>query len=391
MGKRLAVIIAFSLLIATAVAAPVKKEKTRPAPPSASQEVLKKILSLPPGEGVTFWTTVERIAHLKAKRAKLSPMEIRFNEKLLSERDRKVLRHLINASNYINEIFLRQVYSRNPEIRARLEASRDPLDRELLGYFRICFGPFDPLDDNRNFIDNAPFPKGANFYPEDMTKEEFEKWLADHPEDRKAFMGPYTVIRRKEGKLLAIPYSVEYRSLLEPAAKELRNAASLTDNESLRTFLIKRAEAFLTDDYFDSDVAWMDVKDSVFEVTIGPYEVYQDNLFNYKTAYEAFITVNDPEEGKKLQGYAVHLKDMEEFSAEIRIAHQGRAGDLQRGRCPGRHPDFGLQPPQRRAGPGSQGLQEGNVEKRHGSQVPKVPHPDLQESRPSFAARIREV
>ncbi len=143
-----------------------------------------------------------------------------------------------------------------------------------------------------------------------MTKEEFEKWIAEHPEDKENFQGLNSVIRRKNGKLVAIPYSVYYAEFLKPAAAKLREAAELSENPSLKTFLNKRADAFLADDYYESDFAWMDL-DSNIEVVIGPYEVYEDGLFNYKAAFESFVTVVDKEESEKLKVYAAHLPAME--------------------------------------------------------------------------------
>jgi hypothetical protein len=145
-----------------------------------------------------------------------------------------------------------------------------------------------------------------------MTREEFESWVAAHPGDKESFEGTFTVIRRdgKDG-LKAVPYSKEHHALLEKAAKHLRKAAAHTSNESLARFLNTRADAFFTDDYFESDMAWMDVVDNVVDVTIGPYEVYEDNLFNYKAAFEAFVCVRDPEESRKLDGLKAYLMKME--------------------------------------------------------------------------------
>ncbi len=143
-----------------------------------------------------------------------------------------------------------------------------------------------------------------------MTKEEFEKWVTANPGDKENFQGLFTVIRREGGKLKAIPYSQYYKSDLETAAKKLREAAELTSNASLKAYLTKRADAFLNDDYYASDVAWIDLN-SPIEIVIGPYEVYEDALFNYKASYECFVTVVDKAESEKLAVYLKHLPDME--------------------------------------------------------------------------------
>jgi hypothetical protein len=169
------------------------------------------------------------------------------------------------------------------------------------------------IDHNEPFIDGVPKRlAGANFYPEDMTKEEFTAWLEtlSEPEQQKA-TGFFTTVRRTpDKKLRLVPYNEEYSEFLEPAAKLLREAAALTTNASLKSFLSKRADAFLSNDYYASDVAWMDL-DSPIEPTIGPYEVYMDELFNYKAAFESFITIRNDEETKKLASFSKQLQDIE--------------------------------------------------------------------------------
>ncbi|MEE4207662.1 MAG: hypothetical protein V2I43_00155 [Parvularcula sp.] len=145
-----------------------------------------------------------------------------------------------------------------------------------------------------------------------MTKAEFESWLEEHPEQEDAFMSPYTVIHRTEdGGLKAVPYSEAYAEWLAPAAELLREAAAKSENASLKRFLELRADSFLTDDYYESEMAWMDLEGPI-EVAIGPYEVYDDGLFGMKTAFEAFVTVKNPDESAALDKYKGMLRDMEE-------------------------------------------------------------------------------
>ena len=201
------------------------------------------------------------------------------------------------------------------------------------------------MNGDEPFIGSKKKPAGAGFYPEDMTRAEFEGWVGKHPEDKAAFEGLFTVIRREGGRLVAVPYSKEYRQWLEPAAARLREAAAMTGNASLRDFLEKRASALLSDDYFASDVAWMDL-DSDIDVVFGPYEVYEDSLFNFKAAFESFVTVRDKAESAKLAVYAAHLPDMEKnlpipdqhknfnrkFESPIRVVQEVfTSGDARRG------------------------------------------------------------
>ena len=250
------------------------------------------------------------VNYVKAQLQKFAPVEIAFDKKILSEKDQQVVEKLVEAANYIDRIFLRQVYSKNEEILQTLENSRDANEKVYLDYFKIMYGPFDRLNENTPFLVSEPKPKGANFYPENLTKDEFHNWLENHPKDKEAFESNFTIIRRDGDKLKAIPYSEAYKDLLKPAAKLLKQAAELSENESLKKFLSSRADAFLSDDYFQSDMDWMDL-DSQIEIVIGPYEVYEDELFGYKAAFEAFITVVDPVESQKLQIIGKYLNEME--------------------------------------------------------------------------------
>lgn len=253
----------------------------------------------------------EVVSDLQNRVKQLPATIIDYDRSLLNEKEKQVVAKLIEASRYMDDIFWRMVSEENPALRKELQTHPNP---HALRYFDIMKGRWDRIEENQPFI--APFgkeggkPAGAAFYPEDMTKEEFEKWIASHPADKEAFQGLNNVIRRKDGKLVAIPYSVYYAEFLKPAAAKLREAAALSDNQSLKTFLTKRADAFLTDDYYESDIAWMDL-DSNIEVVIGPYEVYEDSLFNYKAAFESFVTVVDKAESERLKVYASHLPAME--------------------------------------------------------------------------------
>jgi hypothetical protein len=238
-----------------------------------------------------------------------APFDMEVPHDLLDERDGETLRELYLAAKVMDGLFLRQVSGENVALREKVAAMGNG---ELLTFFDLNFGPWDRIGDNTPFIGQGEKPLGADFYPLDMTKEEFAAWIEAHPGDKEAFESEFTVIRRTEnGGLEAVPYSVEYAELLGRAAAHLERAADLSKNESLSNYLNLRAKAFKTDDYFESDMAWMDVEDNLLDVTIGPYEVYEDNLFNYKAAFEAFICVRDPEESKKLDGLKGYLLELE--------------------------------------------------------------------------------
>ena len=265
----------------------------------------------------------EEVTMLKEKIAKFVPVEIRYDENLLTDREKIVLEKLYRASKIIDELFLEQVYIENDQIKSDLISNlsnksilteKPELKLELdlkLELFNIMFGPFDRLEDNEPFIGKNTKPLGANFYPVDMSKEEFEKWIKDNPADEKAFTSEFTIIRRDSGKLVAIPYSEYFKEKLTAVSNLLKEAAEFSDNPSLKKYLLSRANAFLSNDYYQSDMDWMDLKDHNIEVVIGPYEVYEDAMFNYKAAFESFVTIKDPVESKKLEVFANYLEDIE--------------------------------------------------------------------------------
>ncbi|RTR38754.1 hypothetical protein EKG38_11350 [Shewanella canadensis] len=228
----------------------------------------------------------------------------------LSEIDKQVLIKLIQVADILDEVYLRQTYDDNASIRAQILDS-SLADKELiLSLYDLHYGPWDTLEGDKNFFGDIKRPDGAGVYPTDMSKEEFNEWIKLHPEDEAKFKSGYTVIRRQGDKLIAIPYSQFYAKEMKASAALMREAAALTLDQSLKTFLTKRADAFLNDEYRDSEMAWMDL-DGSLEVAIGPYETYTDKLFGYKTFFEAFITVRNPEDSAKLDVYKKYLKEME--------------------------------------------------------------------------------
>jgi hypothetical protein len=254
------------------------------------------------------------VPELGAAIARFAPTEITADVSRLSAGDRRAITALVEASKLMDEIYLRQAWSGNAALREKLAADTTPAGKQRLHYFTINFGPWSELDRGAPFVPGVPAeqPPGAGFYPEDMTKEQFEAWVKtlSVAEQEKA-RGFFWVVRRDAAsKLKLVPYSQEYREFLVPAAKLLRQAAEATDNASLHAYLAARADAFASDDYYQSDVAWMDVDASV-EVTIGPYETYTDNLFGYKAAFESFVTVRDDAETAKLAKFSARLQELE--------------------------------------------------------------------------------
>ncbi len=253
-------------------------------------------------------------ADLQKKTARFAPTVLIADTARLSVKDRQALAKIIEAAKLLDPLFLRQVWSGNAALEAKLKADETPAGRQRLHYFYIMDGPWSRLDSNEPFIEGVPHekPPQAAFYPDDMSKDEFNKWLETLSEDeKKKATGFFYLIRRDaNGKLIAVPYSQAYKEYLEPAARLLREAAALTSNKTLANYLTKRADSFASDDYYDSDVAWMEL-DSPIDVTIGPYETYEDELFSYKASFEAYITLRDDVETDKLSKFSNHLQELE--------------------------------------------------------------------------------
>lgn len=253
-------------------------------------------------------------AELRAMTARFAPVEIKVDTSALPANEKLALAKMVEAAKIYDAIFYRQVAPLNPAYLAQLVTDTSPLGRARLDYFALNKGPWSRLDENRVFLPGVGAkPPGGNFYPVDATREEIEAWIKSLPAAQQTeATGFFTTIRRDAaGKLMLVPYSVEYQPELAAAARLLNEAAAATTQPTLRNFLEKRARAFLTNDYYDSDMAWMEL-DASMEPTIGPYETYEDELFNYKAAFEAFITVTDAAETAKLARFSAELQGLED-------------------------------------------------------------------------------
>ena len=277
---------------------------------------------------------VPDLEQLKTMTARFAPTPLRVDLSGLSAGDRQALEKLVEAAKIVNTIFMRQFWSGDLATYQALQKEQTPLGRARLDYFWINKGPWSEIDEYAAFLPDVPARKlpGANFYPENMTKDEFETWVKTlSPEQKEQAEGFFTVIRRgADGKLKTIPYSDEYKSDLASAGKLLREAAALTDNGSLKKFLTARADAFVSNNYYESDMAWMDL-DAPVDVTYGPYETYQDELFGYKAAFEAYINVRDDKESARLGFLGSHLQDIENNLPEdpqYRVAKLGASAPI---------------------------------------------------------------
>jgi hypothetical protein len=283
---------------------------------------------------------------LDKRLAKFRRVRMPFNRTGLTVREQKLVRKLVEACGYLESIFWRQSDPEALALHQSLASATSPRDIKLRTYLKINASRFDLIDENRPFVGPDPMPPGRGFYPTGLTREQVEQYVKEHPDQKAAIYDQFTVVRWKDATLEAVPYHIFYRPFLEPAAKALRDAAKLSDDPAFAKFLELRADALLSDDYFPSDLAWLDLKNPKFDIIFAPYETYMDSLLGVKGSYGAAVMVRNERESKKLelfQKYVADIQDALPLSPEDRPSKRGletpmevmdtpfRAGDLTHG------------------------------------------------------------
>ena len=253
------------------------------------------------------------LATLERMAARFAPVPLSADVTALPANEREALGRIVDAARIMDALFLRQVWAGNEPLLIQLAQDETPLGRARMHYFLLNKGPWSRLDDDLPFVPGVPAkPPQAAFYPAGAAREDVEKWTGGLSEAEQArARGFFTTIRRTpEGAFTAVPYSLEFQGELARAADLLREAAVLTTQPTLKRYLETRADAFLSNDYYPSDVAWMEL-DATIEPTIGPYEVYEDKWLGWKAAFEAFITLRDEAETAKLARFSGVLQELE--------------------------------------------------------------------------------
>ncbi len=247
---------------------------------------------------------------LRARRARFAQQLIDADTTKLTPGDFKALDHLVRAAATVDEIFQRQTWQGYEAFAPRALAVAGPDAAAVRDYLRIMVGPWDRIDGFRPFVGDVQRPPGAGFYPEDLTRAGFAAWLAAHPADAPAFTSPLTVIRRDGKDLVAVPYSKAFADLVRRLASELSDSAAATTDANLKKFLTLRAESVRTDDYFASDMAWVDL-DAPIEVAIGPFGRSEDGLIGYKASFGAVIGIERRKDSEQLAKYGRELPYLE--------------------------------------------------------------------------------
>jgi hypothetical protein len=264
-------------------------------------------------------TPAERLARWKR-------VDMPFHADGLSARERQLVEKLVEATRLLDRLFWRQSDEAGY---ALYRTTTDPTVKRLLG---IMGGRWDLTDNNRPFVGDEPMPPGRDVYPHDLKVEEIERYVAQHPADKAPIYAPYTVVKRQGSRLIGTPYHVEYRDLLEPIAKALREAAALSDDSAFANFLRLRADALGTDDYYKSDLAWLDLKDPKFDVIFAPYETYPDELLGVKGFYGGAVMIRNEPESRKLalyQRYVAEMQDALPLPAADRPSKRGHATPME--------------------------------------------------------------
>ena len=272
-------------------------------------------------QGETAVATIPDAAALNKKAARFAPVALRADTSDLSAADKAAIVKLINAARIVDTLQLRQRWANNEAVWVALKKDQSALGIARQQYFWLNKGPWSIIDGNQSFLPAnfagftipAVKPEAANFYPAGASKGDIEKWVASlAPADRDEAQWFFTTIRAgRDGQFKVVKYSDEYRVELEQLATLLKAAAASAGNVSLKKFLNLRADAFLTNDYLASDFAWMDL-DSTVDITIGPYETYNDELFGYKAAFEAYVSIRDRKETEKLNFFGRHMQEIED-------------------------------------------------------------------------------
>jgi hypothetical protein len=272
--------------------------------------------------------------------SKFRTVEMPFHSEALKPREKQMVDKLVEANRLLDDVFWRQSDTEG------LALYKSTPDKSLKALLMIMGGRWDLVDENQPFAGAPPMPPGHDFYPHDLTRASLDQYLKQHPEDKAAIYDPYTIVKRHNDRLVSTPYRQEFKAQLIPMAQALREAASLSDDPAFANFLRMRADALLTDDYYKSDLAWLDLKDPKFDVIFAPYETYLDDLLGVKTSFGGAVLIRNEDESRKLAVYQKYVPDIEDalpVEASARPSKKGhltpmevmdapyRAGDLRHG------------------------------------------------------------
>lgn len=295
--KKISLLLLTLVLSVSCLAAPAAKARKKTAARSTAPNPIDKQVNF---------------AELDKSLAQWRMVRMPFDSTGLTLRQRKMVAKLVDASRYLEDIFLWQSDPQAPGLIQSLEGSKDPQDQKVLRMLRIMGSRYDLLAENKPFIGTEPMYPGRGLYASGLTREQIEQYVKEHPESRAQIYNDYTIVRRADDKLAGVPYNRTYKSYLESAAGDLRQAADLSDDKDFANFLRMRADALLSDDYYKSDLAWVGLKDPKIDVIFAPYETYLDGVLGIKTSYGAAVLIRDDAQSKKLAVFQKYVPDIQD-------------------------------------------------------------------------------
>jgi hypothetical protein len=252
------------------------------------------------------------VPDLAQRVAKFKQVKISYSAAGLSSNETKMVAKLVGAAGLLDCVYWRQSDPEGLRLFISLQKSTKAEDVLLRRYLRINGNRFDLIDDEKPFVGTQPMPPGHGFFPQDLTKTAFDAYVATHPAQKDALYNPQTIVVRKGNDLAAIPYHEAYREFIAPMAQDLRDAAALSPDPAFAKFLAMRADALLSDDYFASDVQWLDLDKPKFDVVFAPYETYLDDFLGVKTSYGASVMIRNDAESQKLSIFQQAVPDLQE-------------------------------------------------------------------------------
>ena len=283
---------------------------------------------------------------IAAQLAKFRRVGVPFSTAGLSAREVRMVRKLVEAGQYLESIYWRQSDPEGLALYQGLAGCGGTAEKQIRHFLLINGSRYDLLEGNKPFIGTTAEAPGRALYPSGITRKEIDDYVAAHPDKKAEIFDPWTVVKRSGGGLVGIPYHVEFARWVVPAAKALRDAAALSSDKAFASFLRLRADALLNDDYYKSDLAWVDLEDRKFDVIMAPYETYLDNLLGVKTSYGSAVMIRNAAESGKLsmyKKYAAAIQDALPLAAADRPSNLGhrtpmevmdtpyRSGDLRHG------------------------------------------------------------
>lgn len=276
--------------------------------------------------------------------SKFRPVKMPFDSQALTPKEREMVDKLVDASRWLDSVYWRQIDPEGLKIYQALEKNDDPQAQKVARLLYINGSRWDLIEGNKPFIGSEPVPPGRAFYPKGLTRDEIEQYVKQHPEKKGEIYSPYTIVERQGADLIGVPYHVKFKELIEPMVKDLRDAAALSGDKDFANFLRLRADSLLTDDYYKSDIAWLDLKNPKFDVIFAPYETYDDELLGIKATYGAAVLIRNEEESKKLaiyQKYVPEIQDALPIPQEDRPSKKGHSTPMEVMDAPFRSGDLG--------------------------------------------------